>query len=619
MHFFANHHFERESYKNGFDFTNYEDDLEKLDTIIGDEKLKRSLYSSNRHYKTKNEYVVMWYREQIVTQSNKDNALIYVDVLLADLTDPLYQFSKDDKIYVSDSFITVQIPINFLHKMPIGSIWLNGQSKERFVCETFDVEIEKNYQIYSIYQALSTQYFDKYGKSDGEGNAIPYNGDVYPTPFDFKQYFDKINNKDRNQLINIEYDGLKFVLHPFLLFITLYGYSMDIKRIISRYSIEDINKALMPENKEISALAKAEGIEKYVILPKNFTQRDAVFLYHYKYDANVRKLVEQIHTKIQNNKTDNTKVIKIDFWHKSISLRLRGIRIDDKILCTSIAGIGEIQGEAINVYLQPKKKVDTKSDTDRKFSVLTRYLPPERIEELDFVRNPVNSIVQGVLKERLVQLGEGRNLNIHRPEVMINPVGESTQFINYDELDSLSVGEKQGQKGTTGYANCFFELDENGTGTSRYAQVWQYTKDYAKSVGGKAQWFSYKKEFSSDDDYHLMSLSNFHSVSFGFILPKNVLVIRVVIGNEVYFVIEFGEDYVGKTKKTYSGIAYKQSDNEDFVNDESGLPELLLKAIEQDGIINSDFIDSYKGRIATFQHREGKDNNWVKNGIEKLR
>lgn len=626
MSFFSTHHFERESYKNAFDFTNYADELERFGITVdtNEEQIKRSLYKSNHYYDDTHEYVVMWYREQIITHTNADDAVIYVDVLLADLSKPTYEVldKKTNETITGDSYITVQIPINYLHKMPFGSIWQAGVSKERFVLETFDIQVTNNYQIYSIYQALTTQNFQRDGKRDASNNRIEYDGDVYPTPFDFRGYFDTIKKKDRNQLLNINFGGQDFVLHPLFLFIVHYGYSMDIKRIISRYAIDDIEKMLMPTDKKIDQIAQEQNINKYVILPKGFTQRDAVFLYHYKYYQNVKNAVERIHNRIQANKTDESKVIRVDFWHKPTQLRVRGLRIGNKILCTSIVGISEPHGSEINVFLQPKKRVDINSDKDRAFSVVTKYLPPENIEELDFVRNPVNNIIQGVLKERLEKLSDLRTLKIHQTHVDINPIGDDTQFITYPEINGLSVGEKQGSKGDTGYANCFFEVKEDGTGMSRFKKVWEDAKKYANEIGGVAQWFTYQRGFNKDDNYFIMSLTNFHAPAYKLELPENVLVVRITTAKDTYFVLEFGEDKIGSKPKGYTGLVYKQAKDFDFINDENGLPDLLLKVIGQDGTIDSDFVNSYKGQLATFQHRpakaDGKGNNWVKNGVRKL-
>ncbi|BBI69888.1 hypothetical protein PKHYL_40790 [Psychrobacter sp. KH172YL61] len=68
-------------------------------------------------------------------------------------------------------------------------------------------------------------------------------------PFDSTKYFEKINSYDKNQLININDGERKIIIHPLSLFIIHYGYSMDIKRIISRYNLDKIKEKLIPKKR----------------------------------------------------------------------------------------------------------------------------------------------------------------------------------------------------------------------------------------------------------------------------------------------------------------------------------------------------------------------------------
>lgn len=69
----------------------------------------------------------------------------------------------------------------------------------------------------------------------------------------------------------------------------------------------------------------------------------------------------------------------------------------------------------------------------------------------------------------------------------------------------------------------------------------------------------------------------------------------------------------------YNGIAYKQPKNKDFIKDKDGLKDLLERIVSLNGSITYDFIDSYKGNIAFFKHYVAANNNWVKNGLAKLK
>lgn len=615
MHFFAKNHFNRENYKNSL---NLDFILEK--TLKFAEVNNVSSYNSNYFYEDLDEYVVIWYGEQVVSKKNADDTIVFINVFLANLTNPTYKHKDSHKL--GDGYITIQIPINYLHKLPIGSIWKNGESKERFALPTFDITVDNNYQIHSIGASNTTQSMKEKGRWDKNTEKYePYDGDVHRMPFDYRDYFDKIAKNDKNQFINIIDNEQKYALHPLLLFIAHYGYSIDIKRIISRYPINEIENRLIPNNAYIDSIAKEKGYTRYVILPTEFTLRDAVFLYNYKYTKAVRNAVNNIHTKIQKNKTDKNEVLKVDFWHKPTKLRVKGVCIGDVILCASIIGISEPTNETINVFLQPKKKVDSTSNNEREFSVMTPYSPSKNVEDLDFVADPVNSIIHGVLTEKLERLGTLVDINKIKLEVLINPIGKDTTFIQYPEIDELSVGDKQGSIGNTGHANCFYEVDDenNDLKNGRFDIIWEHSKRYAEEINGKAEWFTYQCGFCSTDDFYVMSLSNLHNSIYGIEYPKNVLVIRISTKTEVYFVIEFGEDMKKGSLSGYNGIAYKQPDNKNFIEDKDGLKDILVRIVSLNGSITYDFIDSYKGNIAFFKHYIGANNNWVKNGLAKLR
>lgn len=132
-------------------------------------------------------------------------------------------------------------------------------------------------------------------------------------PFDSTKYFEKINSYDKNQLININDGERKIVIHPLSLFITHYGYSMDIKRIISRYNLNKIKEKLIPKNEQIEEKMKAEGVDEYVVLPPKFTQRDAVFLHQLKYSLDVWKKLRKYTTTFKNLKIIRKETLELIF------------------------------------------------------------------------------------------------------------------------------------------------------------------------------------------------------------------------------------------------------------------------------------------------------------------
>ncbi|WP_237612857.1 hypothetical protein [Pasteurella multocida] len=58
-----------------------------------------------------------------------------------------------------------------------------------------------------------------------------------------------------------------------------YGYSTDIKRILATYPFDEVRERLF-----IDKVVENLDVERYVVLPKYFVKKDAIFLYHLKYD-----------------------------------------------------------------------------------------------------------------------------------------------------------------------------------------------------------------------------------------------------------------------------------------------------------------------------------------------
>lgn len=604
MNYFAreNANLRRIDYKNTY----------KIDNEV--EKLK-NVSKSNHFYNRDHEYAVIWYGREFKSIKNADDAVVYIEVELINLTQPTYTMTDraTNRQTTHSSYIKIEVPINYLHKLPIGSIWKDGRSKQRFDFSRHErIEVSKNnYRIYSIGRAVN------YEQRRLNGELLP-DEEEYPLPFDYESYYDRIYKFDKNQLIIIHHNDLKYVIHPILLFITHYGYSMDVKRILTKYGRNDIREKLAIFDTQLDRLARQQGCNEYVIIPRGMTQRDAVFLHHYKYDTAVNRQVNRLSDVIQLAKRDNTQNIKIDFWHLPITLNLTGIKVGDTVFCTAITGISEPNGNTINLLLQPKRKVNIDKDNESDFITVIPFTPPHNIEELDldFVRDPVNNIAVQLLTERLERIGELRDIN--RFQLEREHTNGQIQYVPRPVPEQFGIGDLRGQAGKIGLAKCFFEV-KDAENPSRFDKIWKHAKEYAREIGSPAQWFSYEQGFKTTDQYYVMSLKKFHNPAYGLELPENVLVIAFIIDGVSYYVLEFGEViYNGKIKE-FRGIVYRADKNEDFLYSITGLPLLLFSIVDQNGTLSYDFADKYRGKLAFFMHRDAQGNNWVRNGIERVR
>lgn len=619
----------REKYKNSFDISNYIKPHSEVDYDT-DANSEPDRNYTVKHFNKNFEYVVVWYDKDFVaptnasSSSNSNGTVTYIDVLFANLTEPKYikKWNEEE----ATSYLKLRIHINHIHKLPFGSIWKNGRSKERFVLDSYEVEIKNNYNIHSFSKANH----DMRVGAEIDLNENPTSKEVIQKsqlinemPFDSNKYFDKINSYDKNQLININNGKQKIVIHPLSLFITHYGYSMDIKRIISRYNFDKIKKKLIPQNEQIEEKMNTEGVGEYVLLPPKFTQRDAVFLHQLKYNLEVREKVKKIHNDIQAAKDDRQKIVKIDFWHHPLVIRIKGIPVGDKILCANIIGISEPKLDPINLVLQPKRALSTdESIESQDFLTVRQYIPPDNIEDLNFTHNPVNNLTTLILLERLEAIGDLVIVNKITNGIVSKPIDDSTRFIKEEMPEELGVGEKIG-RGSTGLAKGLFDIKEDDQ--SRFNKIWNHAKEYSKQNHGTARWFTFGQGLQEQDDFYVMSLANLHSTAHDLYWPEYILVIELQIAENKYYILEFGEVELKKKKdsksneaKGFNGIAYKADKDEDFFSKDGELIKLIAKVVSLNGTLNSEFTNFYNGKLALFKHPNSVNSNWVRNGIDNL-
>lgn len=255
-------------------------------------------------YHKEHEYVATWYENRL----SLDKSKTLVEVTFINLTNPTYTNKKTGEEY--QSFFKIALPINYLHKIPFGSIWKNGESEYKFKLKEFKVTFSKSKGL--AYKAL---WMDK-------ESPHPFEADKYVYPSYLRTF-----KGDGNRLLVIkpEGDSKSYIVHPLHFFMAHYGYSSELKRILITDSWSKIEKKLhLNESFE----------EKGVFVPNNLSTKDAVFLYHLKYDAYTKTVVKDITTKIIFSKGQKRPHYRIPCWHdKPIMLSFYGIELGNSVLC----------------------------------------------------------------------------------------------------------------------------------------------------------------------------------------------------------------------------------------------------------------------------------------------
>ncbi len=549
-------------------------------------------------YNKEHEYVATWYENRL----SLDKSKTLVEVTFINLTNPTYINKKTDE--ECQSFFRIALPINYLHKVPFGSIWKNGESEYKFKLKEFKVTFSKSEGL--TYKPLWTDKVSHHFEADKYVHSSYLNS--------FK--------RDGNQLLVIKTKGenKSYIVHPLHFFMAHYGYSSELKRILITDNWNKVEKKLrLNESFE----------EKGIFIPNNLSTKDAVFLYHLKYDAYTKAVVKDVSTRIVLSKEQEKPKYLIPCWHdQPITLSFYGIELGNSVLCCQITGISQPQGEPINLYYHSAIKTNKggKGQKDGEPQYRTRKQEREHeLEKLDIALDNVNNLVTADVIEHLKLLGEERTIN-RIQLVQETEKGGKVKFLNYDDPENYGVGEKQGKTGNTGIANCFYDIsnDSEFQGKSRLDTVWEHAKRLRCEKGAKVYWYTPKSEFNETDDFAIVSLQEILD-SLGQYYPIAALILRVDVQQRTFFILSFPARNE-RENSGFSSVVYEPQDIKQFLSSEvdihsrnENLFKLFVEIISSDGV-SSDYVDSKGGNMSLFRHVTANkiENNWVWNGIKKL-
>lgn len=583
--------------------------------------LKNIFEKNPKKFYKNNEYVVVWYKK--ISNNNNDGKKL-VEILFVNI-------SKKEP---SNFQISFDLSINYLHKIKIGSIWVNGTSKEFFKNDVFNISMrEDNYSIISFNEIRKRETAPQF--TEGDTVAPFIESDMVP-PFTESAYPIYNLSYDKNKLILIDWKNITYILHPLTFFIVHYGYSMEIKRVLLSYLWKSF------DNNQDSVLklfnipdSNNNTFDNTVVLPKKLTIRDAIFLYHLKNDSYTQNRVKHV-TNSARHALANTDP-SYDFypiirpWHdQHIDLEITGIKLNETtILCTAISAISEPIGPDITLIMPPvyKKKIQEVETTINDSGEIAIKL--RRKKELEKVlvddSKKINNLHVATIKEKLGILGNSRTIHKNY-EIIENGLEKKYKLIESDEPKEFSVGAGEGGNGQTGLADCFYDTS-NATGDTysndeRLQKLWEHAQNLKANKQANVHWFTFNNGFNDSLNFKTMSMSSCHlddTTSY----PNEVLIIRVIMNGNVYIVIDFAPEKNISTDKEMSkqGVVIKLQESIDsFLNvqNDTGLSSILIHIAIMNGNISFDYIDSFKGKMVGFRHRDGKNNNWILNAIERI-
>lgn len=578
------------------DFSEYFDKLKYPDNYKELNPRPTPPIQGSSWYSPSYKYIVVWYDDKLIFHRKHTQA--NVKVKLVNLTHPTYgDVPKLSVLYII-------VPINVLHYFSIGSVWKNGKAIE---------QVQLNEYLITANQEISEERdnvsYCSFNDTKHQRYNTPFEPNLYTIDSDCNNY-----RHDQNQLIKIQQEGTNFIIHPLQLFCSHYGMSADIKRILATYNWDKVRERFYLDENEASLHS-----QKHVLLPKHFVKKDSIFLYHLKYDPTtsykVKKLSQEI---LLSHQTHSS--INIPFWHtQPVQLKIRGIELGDAVLCAEVIGINQPEGDDISLVLYRNKKENEKNISSNgnkkpitkiyKREVNTEYLGTKITDS-----EPDNRTSQSI-KKRFEELGRKRIINtVNVQHQNNNPY--QTKGIQPKEANELGFGDRYGAEGNVGLAACYLDDSAESKDIKLY-RLWDMAKDLALLNRGTAHWFTPNLGYRDDDNLVFLSLE--HDTAFAY--PEIALVIRIVLGNETFFIIDFSQK---SHDISMSGIAYKESSNEDFIslNDiqSSKLAEILSEVILKEQLPTEYILEQnqYQTKISTFRHPTAQSSNWVYNAINKL-
>lgn len=586
------------------------------------------LYNSSMY--ANYDYAVTWYGR---IASNNQGQLT-VEVFLVSLS--------------SEFYTKINVPLTYIAKMPIGSIWRNGVCTQKLVIGDGEhAKILSTMRHTNIEGSIDTNIVYHHPMQDGS-KLKPILDKHYPIVrsqdglFVFQDYNTLLivpiasnkNSATRQQ---------RLIVHPLLFLNAHYGVSKRINQILMTHlwRSDNRNGDLKTVTSELELDYHNPNCPNAVLIPDHLVIGDAVFLYYLKNHAITQHIVKKFNAEIRKNLTRHDKPFSylnhVQPYHtQPIDIECRYIQLDDQtLLCTEITGISMPQGEAIYYDLQDSKirhsdgRGNDSNQTRHTFKPL--FLDREN-QEFYLVNTAPNNKNKTVVRQSIKTIGEIRQL-FKNATINIAQATQQGEVVPITEPlpSQYGAGTRIGSAGKTGILQTLVgkshQYDKDEYGVCDIDSQYEKLLKYAQYVKNNKQKYGYTNVLI--DCYSLANgllgevikpIIFKHDSQKRF--PYSVYLLRLQLDNDVFFFL----DCESTEKQASSGIVVKVDDETQFLGDYLYSLEALVRQLSNNqGRLESQIFNKLKQKhpdqiiqVARYKHMNEDVSNWVLTGVGKF-
>ncbi|WP_417560676.1 hypothetical protein [Marinomonas sp.] len=531
-----------------------------------------------------------------------------------------------------------EVALTLLGKMRIGTIWSDG------LCNSIVVYPK---QYFSVNFSQSGWRFSSFLSPNQRRINSPYPNEIYPLKYP----------RDQNWYIEFLLDtGGVLVISCLEFFYRCFGRSGEVKRIIATYpwdvALRRIIGDLGDSNEKLNAWK--------VKLGKNLVNQDAIFAAHIKYDKVAADAAKWTYSQIEANYNNDRPIfVKVRPWFEGdAKLCAYGVPFDDgkSFLVTSIKGGSDPIGVPIErdrMNSNRAKRTPDSASSAWKGAIQTVIKEYPDIISVTNDEEPDHSGARvTVMDSRYEVFGFQRKvIDSLKGDAKSSSHGSS----HGEDVDSFSGGEPYSDSKGVGDIKTQAEEDDKSVTTEMESKgilrdIWNaaiHLYDKEPEYMNCLDCYTFEKGFTQGAEPSLIGLEPF----FGIAVEKDIknwiyinrlgrvvrgiLVIRMVIEGERYFIIEIQRRLHQSREMSKNASKFKEQRYKGFIFQLDAISlqderlklnkwlKLFLDKIRFEKGVVSNLSDIWPERASTFSHKPTKSDDVLgvsilKNAVKKL-